>query len=190
VIIRSTAALDAIRRQALRCTLCDLSRTRSQVVFGDGNPDARLIVVGEAPGAHEDKSGKPFQGAAGRTLDALLAEIGLDRSGVFITNVVMCRPPGNRRPRRVEVDACAAYLDAQLELVAPLVVLALGAAPTRRLLGRGATVAGSRGRSHEIMGLRIVSTYHPSPLSLNRVPERRAQIRSDFRLVSRLLAGF
>jgi len=178
--------LAALRAEALECVRCPLARSRKQVVFGEGNPDAGLLLVGEAPGGDEDAQGHPFLGAAGKNLDRFLAEIGLDRSDVYIANVVMCRPPGNRPARRAEMVACASYLDDQIRLIEPRVVIALGAAPTKRFLGMEATVAGSRGRSHRIGRAVLVPTYHPSPLSLNRAPERRRLIQADFLLAKGL----
>jgi uracil-DNA glycosylase family 4 len=175
--------------EARGCIRCPLASSRTQVVFGDGDPRADLMLVGEAPGAEEDSQGLPFRGAAGTNLDTFLAEIGFGRSEVYIANVAMCRPPGNRPLRRAEMLACAPYLDDQVRLVDPRVIIALGAAPTKRFLGMEATVAGSRGRSHRIGHAVLVATYHPSPLSLNRAPERRGLIQADFFLAKSLLSA-
>jgi uracil-DNA glycosylase family 4 len=177
-----------VRLEALACVRCPLAMSRTQVVFGDGDPDADLMLIGEAPGKDEDRHGRPFLGAAGKNLDRFLEEIGLDRSEVYLANVAMCRPPANRRPRQVEIVACASYLDDQIRLVEPRVIIALGAAPTKRLLGLIATVAGSRGRVHRIGHAMVVPTYHPSPLSLNRAPERLGLIQADFRSAKNLLS--
>jgi DNA polymerase len=166
---------------AAACVRCNLHLSRRHVVFGEGDPGARLMIVGEAPGDKEDNEGRPFRGVAGENLKMLLAGIGLGRSDVYVANVVMCRPPGNRPLLQGWVSKCASYLDDQLRLVAPQVVITLGAAATRRLLGRSATVGRSRGRVHQRGDLLIVPTYHPSPLALNRTPERRAEVASDFR---------
>jgi uracil-DNA glycosylase family 4 len=181
--------LAQLRIEARGCVRCPLSSSRTQVVFGDGDPNADLMLVGEAPGAEEDSQGLPFRGAAGANLEMFLAEIGFGRSDVYIANVAMCRPPGNRPVRRAEMLACASYLDDQVRLVDPRVVIALGAAPTKRFLGVEATVAGSRGRSHRIGRAVLVSTYHPSPLSLNRAPERHGLIQADLRLAKGLLSA-
>lgn len=180
--------LSAVRAEAIGCVRCPLACYRTQVVFGDGDPKARLMIVGEAPGKDEDELGRPFLGAAGENLERLLDEIGRRRSDVYIANVVMCRPPGNRPPHRREVIACSSYLDDQIRLVAPRVIIALGARPTKRFLGVTATVAGSRGRAHRIGRAIVVPTYHPSPLSINRAPERRRLIQADVRLAEGLLS--
>jgi uracil-DNA glycosylase family 4 len=186
---RPPVLLATLRDKALDCRECPLEATRQHVVFGDGDPHARLLIVGEAPGAAEDRLGRPFQGAAGRTLDALLADIGLDRSEVYIANVVMCRPPGNRRPRVGWITTCSPYLDGQLASVRPVVTLALGVTAIRRMLGAKTTVAAARGQVHETAYGVIVGTYHPSPSSMNRDLGRRTAIQADFRMVKSVLDG-
>lgn len=119
-------ALDLLKESAGACTRCPLAASRTRVVFGEGGPRALLAVVGEAPGAEEDASGRPFVGDSGRALDALLGEAGLSRGDAYVANTVMCRPPANRRPTDAEVAACAPYLELQLAVVRPRVVLALG----------------------------------------------------------------
>jgi DNA polymerase len=143
------------------------------------------MIVGEAPGAAEDRAGRPFVGPAGRVVEGLLATIGLARSDVYITNTVMCRPAHNRTPTPDEVGACAPYLDLQLRLVQPRVILALGATAARRLVGGSGRLADLRGRALPIDGATVVATYHPS--GLNRDPERRRLIASDFQLARRLI---
>ncbi|HEX6147328.1 MAG TPA: uracil-DNA glycosylase, partial [Acidimicrobiia bacterium] len=122
----SIKILEDLRQRALVCTQCGLAETRTQVVFGVGDPQARLMFVGEAPGKNEDLQGEPFVGAAGKLLDTLLGEIGIARAEVYIGNVLKCRPPGNRDPRPEEIDACKGYLREQIRLVAPEVVMTLG----------------------------------------------------------------
>jgi DNA polymerase len=180
---------ERLRAEALACTRCPLASSRTQVVFGDGDPNADLMLVGEAPGAEEDSQDLPFRGSAGANLDNFLAEIGLGRSDVYIANVALCRPPGNRPVRRAEMVVCASYLDDQVRLVEPRVVIALGAKPTKRFLGMEVTVAGSRGHAHHIGRAVLVPTYHPSPPSLNRAPERRGLIQADFLLAESLLSA-
>src|SRR5918992_741430 len=119
-------AIDVVREQALGCTKCALSQGRTQVVWADGNLDADVLFIGEAPGFHEDQQGKPFVGAAGQLLDRLLGEVGLDRTQVAIVNVLKCRPPGNRDPRPDEIEACRPYLEAQLAYMQPRVIVTLG----------------------------------------------------------------
>jgi DNA polymerase len=176
-----------LRAEALACTGCALWKTRKHVVFGEGNPSADLVIVGEAPGGDEDSSGRPFSGWCGRRLTDLLRMIGLDRADVYITNVVLCRPPGNRRPRLASRTVCAPYLDAQLRLVRPRVAIALGVTATRRLLGGQTTVTAARGREHRVGDAIIIPTFHPA--ALNRRPERRQQAHDDFRLARRALDG-
>ena len=144
--------LASIRLSAQSCQRCELWITRKHVVFGgtNGYRDVRadLMIVGEAPGAEEDAEGRPFEGAAGRRLTKLLAEAGLGRSQAYLTNVVKCRPPGNRRPHLSEIAKCWDYLDAQIALVRPRVIVALGSTAVRRLLGPSAFVGTSRGPGH------------------------------------------
>ena len=159
----------AVREIALECTRCALCRTRTQVVFSDGPPNARLMVVGEAPGANEDETGVPFVGAAGRYLDLLLATVGLSREdSVYIANVLKCRPPGNRNPLPEEIDACAPYLRKQIELVAPRALLAVGSFSGKLLTGDQKSSLGKlRGRVHAYQGVPLVVTYHPAALLRN-----------------------
>ncbi len=140
---------------------------------------ARILVLGEAPGRDEDASGRPFVGRAGRILDAALEAAGLDRASVFVTNVVKCRPPGNRRPRRDEVVACAPFLRAQIDALRPRLVVTLGATALRGLLGPGHELRAVRGRALEFRGIRVVATYHPAAVLYNRTLE--TVIRRDLR---------
>lgn len=179
----AAAILARTRSEAMVCTRCPLSESRTQVVYGAGNPAARLMIVGEAPGADEDAAGLPFVGRSGRKLDGLLAEISLTRSAVYISNVVMCRPPGNDDPKANEIAACASHLDLQIDLVQPRVIIAVGGFGAGRLLGM--TVASARGRGWPLQGAMVVVTWHPS--GLNRGPERRQQASADFRLARELL---
>jgi len=154
--------------EALACTRCDLSRTRKQVVFSDGNPRARLIVVGEAPGAREDETGQAFVGPAGKLLDLLLATVGLSREdSVYICNVLKCRPPGNRNPLPEEIEQCSPFLLRQLELVNPSVVIAFGTFAARTLLGSTESLGRLRQRTHMYKDRPLVVTYHPAALLRN-----------------------
>jgi len=193
--------LASVRMSAEDCQRCPLARTRDKVVFGgvDGYRGIRadLMIVGEAPGAEEDAEGMPFLGAAGKKLDVLLAEAGLERKRAYITNVVKCRPikereghpPTNRAPEPNEIAACWNYLESQITLVRPRVIVALGVTAVARLLGPGAQVGASRGRGHSQGHIPVVATYHPSPLSLHRQPGRRAMVLEDLSLTKRLLDG-
>ena len=152
------------------CTRCRLSTTRTQAVFADGAPDARVMVVGEAPGANEDRTGLPFVGAAGKLLDLMLASVDLSRrDSVYICNVIKCRPPGNRNPRPDEIDTCSPYLLGQIEQVQPEALLAVGTFAGRLLTGAGdASLGALRGQVHRYQGLPLVVTYHPAALLRNR----------------------
>lgn len=155
------------------------------MVFGEGPEGARLLILGEAPGAAEDAAGRPFVGPAGRKLERLLAEIGLRRDEVYIANVVMCRPPSNRAPASDEVAACGPYLGLRLAAIAPHVVIALGVTAARALLGGRAQLSDVRGRVHLASGVRVVPTFHPS--ALNRRRDRSLLASADFRLARELL---
>ena len=193
--------LASVRLSAEGCQCCPLARTRDKVVFGgvDGYRDIRaeLMIVGEAPGAEEDAEGMPFVGAAGQKLDVLLAEAGLDRKSAYVTNVVKCRPvkvregrpPTNRAPEPNEIAACWNYLESQITLVRPRVIVALGVTAVARLLGPGAQVGANRGRGHLHGDIPVVATYHPSPLSLHRQPGRRAMVLEALSLAKGLLDG-
>jgi DNA polymerase len=149
--------------EAAGCIRCPLSATRTQVVFGVGDPAADLMFVGEAPGRDEDLQGEPFVGRSGRLLDRLVAEeMGVDRSRFYIANVVKCRPPDNRDPTSAEITACRPYLASQLELIAPVVVVSLGNFATRLLLGTDQGITKVRGRSYPVDRFRLVPTYHPA----------------------------
>jgi uracil-DNA glycosylase len=159
---------DEVRQAALACTRCRLAKGRTQVVFSDGNPNARLMVVGEAPGANEDRTGVPFVGAAGKLLDLLLASIDLSRGeSVYICNVIKCRPPGNRNPQPDEIEACAPYLHRQIEFVKPEAILAVGTFAAQLLTGADRTLGELRGKVHEFRGIPLVVTYHPAALLRN-----------------------
>ncbi|MGD8319374.1 MAG: uracil-DNA glycosylase [Gemmatimonadota bacterium] len=162
------ASYDELRTTALSCTRCRLSETRTQVVFSDGSPHARLVVVGEAPGANEDATGLPFVGAAGQFLDLLLATVDLSRKdSVYICNVLKCRPPGNRNPLPDEIESCVPYLTKQLELVAPRALLAVGTFAAQALTGEQKPLGRLRGTVHGYQGIPLVVTYHPAALLRN-----------------------
>jgi DNA polymerase len=166
---------EALREAVRVCTRCELCKARKQAVFGVGSESGPWLFVGEGPGADEDEQGEPFVGQAGKLLDNMLAAAGLQRGrDVYIANVVKCRPPGNRTPRPEEAAACAPYLDRQVELIAPKLIVALGKTAAIRLLGEGAAEAslGSlRGRVHRYRGTPLVITYHPAYL-LRNLPDK------------------
>jgi uracil-DNA glycosylase len=158
--------LEAFARQVAGCTQCRLSQGRTQVVFGNGDPAADLMFVGEAPGFHEDKQGYPFVGQAGKLLDTLLAGIGLERSNVYIANVLKCRPPGNRDPAPDEIEACEGHLFRQIELIRPRVVATLGNFATKLLSGKPTGITRVHGVEQEVTlgGNRVLlyPLYHPA----------------------------
>ncbi len=163
------------------CTRCALSKGRTRTVFGVGAREARWMVIGEAPGAEEDKRGEPFVGRAGKLLDSMLQAVGLTRQEVYITNIVKCRPPGNRDPRSEEADACWEYLSAQIQLVDPALLLAVGRVAAQRLLGVESPVGRMRGRAHEgPQGRPVVVTYHPAYLLRN--PPAKIKAWADLQL--------
>ena len=163
-----TADYEELRGAALACTRCRLAEGRRNVVFSDGNPAGRLMVVGEAPGADEDASGLPFVGRAGRLLDLILASVSLSRKeSVYICNVLKCRPPGNRNPMPDEIESCAPLLKRQIELVAPEVLLAVGSFAAQWLTGTKKPVGRLRGEVYGYQGVPLVVTYHPAALLRN-----------------------
>jgi uracil-DNA glycosylase family 4 len=160
--ISSLPILSEVREIALGCPRCGLAKTRKHVVFGEGREDADVMVVGEAPGQDEDRTGRPFVGRAGKLLDLLLLSSGFAREDVYICNVLKCRPPQNRNPQPDEVDACSPYLLRQVELVRPRVILAFGTFAAQTLLGSDVSIGKLRGRTHQYQGVPLVPTYHPA----------------------------
>jgi uracil-DNA glycosylase family 4 len=179
--------LQAYSDSVAGCVRCRLSQGRTQVVFGAGNPRADLMFVGEAPGFHEDKQGLPFVGQAGKLLEKLLAQIGMQRSDVYIANVLKCRPPGNRDPEPLEVQACLPYLDRQIALIQPKLIVALGKSAATTLLRAEATIASLRGRIHRYNGIPLIVTYHPAYL-LRSLPDK-AKAWEDLCLARATLRG-
>ncbi|HEX7272127.1 MAG TPA: uracil-DNA glycosylase [Casimicrobiaceae bacterium] len=154
------------------CTACALCRTRNKAVPGVGDAHAQWLFVGEAPGAEEDAKGEPFVGQAGRLLDNMLAALGMQRGeNVYIANVLKCRPPGNRTPEPFEVESCRPYLDRQIELIRPALIVALGKSAATTLLNVEATIASLRGRVHRYRGVPLLVTYHPAYL-LRNLPDK------------------
>lgn len=178
---------EALRADAMACTACGLAETRTNVVFGVGDPDARLMFVGEAPGKNEDLQGEPFVGAAGRLLDELLGEIGIARQEVYIANVLKCRPPGNRDPRPAEIDSCKGYLREQIRLISPEVVMTLGNFATKLLLRTETGITRLRGQRYDWwLGASLIPTFHPAA-ALRGGDRVKNQMREDFSLVRQVL---
>jgi uracil-DNA glycosylase len=191
---RSADAIGATSWEALEarvssCVRCPLHAGRTRTVFGIGNRQAEWLIIGEAPGAEEDRRGEPFVGRAGKLLDAMLAALGYARDQVYIANVVKCRPPENRDPRPEEAASCAPYLDRQIELVAPKIILAVGRVAAQRLLGSDSPVGRLRGRVHRYgpTGIPLVVTWHPAYLL--RRPEAKADAWRDLVLAARAARG-
>ena len=172
-----------VEKRALGCTLCRLAEGRTQVVFGEGDPHADLMVVGEGPGREEDLQGRPFVGRSGQLLDKLLLEeAGLERRQVYIGNCVKCRPPNNRDPLPDEITSCRPYLDQQVELIRPVVILTLGNFASKTLLGTTEGITKLRGRTYPIpggSGAVVVPTFHPAA-ALRGGGEVVARMRADF----------
>ncbi len=185
------ATLAEVASASLTCTLCKLAGNRTQVVFGVGRPDADLMFVGEGPGEQEDLKGEPFVGRAGQLLTQLIEGIGLTRGDVYIANVVKCRPPGNRDPQPDEIEACAPWLDRQLELIRPRVIVTLGNFATKLLLQTKEGITKLRGRefgfSRAGHDAALIPTYHPSAV-LRSGGKALAEARADFVHVKRALA--
>jgi uracil-DNA glycosylase len=180
--------LEVVKEEALVCTKCRLAGGRTQVVFGVGNPHADLMFVGEAPGFNEDKQGEPFVGAAGQLLTKLLGDIGLRRSDVRITNVLLCRPPGNRDPMPDEIDSCKPWLKEQIELVDPRIICTLGNFATQLLLGRKVGITKVRGQRFDWRGRVLVPTFHPAAiLRSGSAGLAMQQIEQDFLLIRKTL---
>jgi uracil-DNA glycosylase family 4 len=179
---------DALRTAVADCHACALHQTRTQTVFGVGDPDADLMIIGEAPGADEDRQGEPFVGRAGQLLTAMLAAIGLRREQVYIANIIKCRPPGNRDPHSEEAASCQAYLHRQIELIKPRLILSVGRVSAHKLLGTDESVGRLRGRVHRFDpgDVPLIVTYHPAYLL--RRPQEKAKAWQDLQAAHRLLA--
>jgi DNA polymerase len=185
--------LEQVAAEAATCTRCDLHRSRTQVVFGQGDPHADLMFVGEAPGFHEDRQGLPFVGPSGQLLNRLLGDIGLRREDVYICNVVKSRPPRNRDPQPEEIAACRPWLDAQIRLVDPKVVVTLGNFAAKTLLETTTGITRLRGRTFPFQGRVLLPTFHPAA-ALHAEGRRSAgpspleAMEEDFQTLAKLLA--
>jgi uracil-DNA glycosylase family 4 len=176
------AALRAIQEEIGDCTRCPLAYAgRHTIVFGDGSPTARLMFIGEGPGADEDKQGLPFVGRAGQLLNNMIGAMGLQREEVYIANIVKCRPPNNRVPEPVEANTCSQFLLRQIDIVQPQVIVALGATAATYLLGVRRSLSALRGRWHTCRGAKLAVTYHPA--FLLRDPRQKAEAWKDLQMV-------
>lgn len=174
---------ESLTRECMDCRECALSQTRRHVVFGVGNPQAEILLVGEGPGANEDQQGIPFVGKAGMLLDDMLAIIGLDRTKVYIANIVKCRPPNNRDPMNVEQDACIGYLRRQMALIRPKILVCLGRIAAMRLIDPKFRITKDHGVWFDVDGMRMTALYHPS--ALLRDPSRRPETFEDLKSLQR-----
>ncbi len=181
----SARRLRVLGEEAAGCTRCSLHEGRQNVVFGEGSVDARVVVVGEAPGANEDRTGRPFVGRAGKLLDLLLESVGLPRESVYICNVLKCRPPGNRDPRPEEVATCASYLHEQLEIIRPRALVAVGRFPAQTLLETSSSLGSLRGEVHSYRDIPLVVTYHPA--FLLRSPQWTRTAWEDLQLLREIV---
>ncbi len=179
------AALRLIQDDIGECTRCALHTGRHTIVFADGSPNARLMFVGEGPGADEDAQGLPFVGRAGQLLNNMITAMGLKREEVYIANVVKCRPPGNRTPEPEEANTCSPFLFRQIDVVQPEVIVALGATAATYLLGQRQPLAGLRGRVHSFRGTKLIVTYHPA--FLLRDPRQKKEAWADLQIAMREL---
>ena len=173
--------LDELNEEIGPCTRCKLHKERTNLVFGVGNPKARLLFAGEGPGYDEDQQGEPFVGRAGKLLDKIILAMGLQRSDVYICNVVKCRPPGNRNPEADEMDTCGVFLKRQIEIIKPEVIVALGAVPARYLLSYKGPIGAIRGQFLAWMGTVLLPTYHPAYLLRN--PSAKKVVWEDMQKV-------
>lgn len=179
----NAAALELVRAELGDCRRCPLCEKRTNLVFGEGSPAARVVFVGEGPGEEEDRSGRPFVGRAGELLTRMIEAVGWRREDVYICNIVKCRPPGNRDPAPVEVATCEPFLHQQLRAIAPAAIVTLGKPAISALLGRTVAITRIRGRWLEWQGIPVMPTYHPAYLLRNYTRETRQAVWDDLRAV-------
>lgn len=188
-IAQKAAELEKIAEEARQCCKCGLGSSRTNAVPGEGNPDADIMFVGEAPGADEDAQGRPFVGRAGQLLDKIIEACGLKREDVFIGNILKCRPPDNRDPRAEEIISCLPYLQRQIEIIDPEIIVALGAHAAKTLLNTTKSIGQLRGQFHEYYSgigrppIKLMATYHTAYLLRNYSPENRRRVWEDMKKV-------
>ncbi len=166
--------LDQFRNEICNCTRCELGNTRTKFVFGTGSPDSKIMFIGEAPGRDEDRQGEPFVGRAGQLLTKILKAIDFEREDVYIANILKCRPPNNRDPLPAEIKLCEEYLIRQIEIIKPVIIVALGRIAAQNLLKSEAPLKEFRGKTHEYHGIPVIVTYHPAALLRNQNFKRPA----------------
>ena len=177
--------LERLYKEAIACRACSLWQTRTHLVFGEGNPDAELMFIGEAPGRDEDLQGRPFVGRAGELLTRLIKKMGFSREEIYIGNVLKCRPPNNRNPLPSEIFACRRFIYAQIDIIQPKVICTLGKFSTSLLLGRKEGITSLRGKVYEYNGIKVVPTFHPAYLLRN--PKDKVLVWQDAQLILKLL---
>lgn len=186
----SLTALKHLNNKIKRCTKCTLSRTRKNAVPGEGNPKAKIMFIGEAPGVKEDEIGRPFVGRGGKLLTVLLKEIGLERKEVFITSILKCKPPGNRNPNKKEIVACEPYLWKQIELIKPKLICTLGNFSTKLILEncgfKFEGVTKIHGKTYSIAGIKIMPLFHPAYIIRGK-PSRLPLTKKDFKKIKRII---
>ena len=178
--------LQELKNMVLNCHLCNLSKTRTNVVFGEGNPNTKIIFIGEAPGREEDLQGKPFVGRSGELLTKMIENVlNIKREEIYISNIVKCRPPQNRNPEIEEVEACKPYLLKQIEIIKPKIIVVLGAVAFKSLLNNDTPISKARGNLYDFNGIKVIPTFHPSYLLRNPSKKREAFI--DLKLIKEFL---
>ncbi|MEE2684585.1 MAG: uracil-DNA glycosylase [Pseudomonadota bacterium] len=180
---------ETLAEMTYKCAKCDLHKSRIQVVFGSGRRDAKLLIIGEAPGAEEDKQGKPFVGRSGKLLNSMLKAININREDTFITNILKCRPPKNRDPQIEEIDKCRSYLIRQIELIKPKIVLTLGKIASQIILDSDETIGEIRGKKifSNIIKMPVVASYHPAYLLRN--PSAKEKSWEDLKIIKKAIGS-
>lgn len=182
---RKVQALEEIWRELIDCQRCKLHRSRSRIVFGEGNEDAKLMLIGEGPGYDEDLQGRPFVGKAGQLLTRILQSVQIERKEVYITNIIKCRPPGNRTPEPEEIKSCFPFLLKQIQIIQPRVICALGTVSAQTLLQTDTKITSLRGKSFDFSGIKVFPTYHPAFLLRN--PDKKREVWEDIQKVAKAL---
>jgi len=179
--------LEIVKEELKDCRRCKLYKERNHIVFGEGNEDARLMLIGEAPGHEEDLQGRPFVGAAGHLLDNMLKAINLSRREVYIANIVKCRPPHNRKPERDEIEACKPFLLKQIDIIKPSIICTLGSIATQTLLETKTPITKLRGHIYDFSGIKLIPTFHPAYLLRN--PYQKKGAWEDLKLIEEIYKG-
>jgi DNA polymerase len=173
--------LKKLNQKIMKCTKCELSKDRTNAVPGEGDPSGRIMFIGEAPGKKEDLQGRPFVGRAGSVLDEILAEVGIKREKIFIANIIKCRPPRNRVPKKPEIEACRRYLMEQIEIIRPELIIALGRSAFTTLTGLKGKMRDFHGKMYQFMDYPLLVTYHPAAIVYNR--KLRVEMVADLRKI-------